>query len=68
MEKPFAKKKLSAYKNYIFPKHNRFFSVNLYRSTGTQAADNFHHMRCIPYTQKDLSVLSEFFEDVGCGM
>lgn len=68
VEKPFAKKKLSAYKNYICPKHNRFFSVNLYRSTGTQAADNFHHMRCILYTQKDLSVLSEFFEDVGCGM
>ena len=68
VEKPFAKEKLSAYKNYICPKHNRFFSVNLYRSTGTQAADNFHHMRCIPYTQKDLSVLSEFFEDVGCAM
>ncbi|CAN0284819.1 unnamed protein product [Ascophyllum nodosum] len=57
---------MHAFKNYKCTVHNRFFGVDLYRSSGNSSGYNFHHMRLNPFTRVNPDVLDEFFKAAGC--
>mmetsp|Transcript_144537 Transcript_144537/g.448812 ORF Transcript_144537/g.448812 Transcript_144537/m.448812 type:complete len:327 (+) Transcript_144537:34-1014(+) len=59
------KAKITAYKNFICAEHNRFFSVDIYRSRAGGRGSTLHHMRLIPFTSWREDLASEFLKDAG---